>query len=437
MPIRNVVLISALACASLGVVPAAAQVCQPHWDTAVGEPGCLWSLLTIEAYRDRLFVGGSFTSMAGVTAFNIAQWDGQSWGPVGGGIGPLGATVNALRTFRGVLVVAGGFSTASGLPVGPLAQWDGTNWSAFAGGVTGSGGVGVLEVIDFDGAGGEAPALVAAGNFTSVGGLPARSVAKWDGTSWSRFGPDGFNGYVTAVAIHDDGQRRLYAAGDFTSSGTISVNRVARFDGTTWQPLGTGVHTGQGPYANAILSYAGRLYVGGLFSGVGNVTVDNVAAWYGGAWHHPGFSLSGGVIDFAHFDDGTGSALYIAGTFPGGLAKWNGSSLTAVWPGLNGSFPNSAAPRATAPWIVGSRRRLAVTGYFTHAGSVPVGHVAEWVGCDCYPDCNADDALTAADFGCFQTKLVGGDLDADCTGDGMLTVADFGCFQTKFVAGCP
>ena len=55
----------------------------------------------------------------------------------------------------------------------------------------------------------------------------------------------------------------------------------------------------------------------------------------------------------------------------------------------------------------------------------------------CYPDCTGDEALTVADFGCFQTKFVAGDPYADCTGDGQLTVGDFGCFQTAFVAGCP
>jgi hypothetical protein len=55
----------------------------------------------------------------------------------------------------------------------------------------------------------------------------------------------------------------------------------------------------------------------------------------------------------------------------------------------------------------------------------------------CYPDCNADGALTVADFGCFQTRFVAGDPYADCNGDGQRTVADFGCFQTRFVSGCP
>ena len=36
-----------------------------------------------------------------------------------------------------------------------------------------------------------------------------------------------------------------------------------------------------------------------------------------------------------------------------------------------------------------------------------------------------------------ETKFVAGDPYADCNADGALTVADFGCFQTKFVVGCP
>ena len=55
----------------------------------------------------------------------------------------------------------------------------------------------------------------------------------------------------------------------------------------------------------------------------------------------------------------------------------------------------------------------------------------------CYADCNADGALSVADFGCFQTRFVAGDPYADCNGDGVRTVADFGCFQTAFVLGCP
>jgi hypothetical protein len=59
------------------------------------------------------------------------------------------------------------------------------------------------------------------------------------------------------------------------------------------------------------------------------------------------------------------------------------------------------------------------------------------VAAECYPDCTADETLTIADFGCFQTKFVAADPYADCNTDGAHTIADFGCFQTEFVTGCP
>jgi uncharacterized membrane protein len=75
-------------------------------------------------------------------------------------------------------------------------------------------------------------------------------------------------------------------------------------------------------------------------------------------------------------------------------------------------------------------------------GTNPAGQPEAWIAflgaaVGCYPDCNADGALTVSDFGCFQTKFVLADPYADCNADGLLTVADFGCFQTKFVPGCP
>jgi hypothetical protein len=59
------------------------------------------------------------------------------------------------------------------------------------------------------------------------------------------------------------------------------------------------------------------------------------------------------------------------------------------------------------------------------------------VSVHCRADVNKDRALTAADFGAFQTAFVAGNvLVADFNDDGVLTVADFGLYQTRFVAGC-
>ncbi len=55
----------------------------------------------------------------------------------------------------------------------------------------------------------------------------------------------------------------------------------------------------------------------------------------------------------------------------------------------------------------------------------------------CYADCNGDQILNIADFGCFQTNYAINNLYADCNNDMLFNLADFGCFQTKFALGCP
>ncbi len=54
----------------------------------------------------------------------------------------------------------------------------------------------------------------------------------------------------------------------------------------------------------------------------------------------------------------------------------------------------------------------------------------------CYPDCNGDQLLDLADFGCFLTSFATQNPYADCNGDQILDLADFDCFQTKFAIGC-
>ncbi len=80
--------------------------------------------------------------------------------------------------------------------------------------------------------------------------------------------------------------------------------------------------------------------------------------------------------------------------------------------------------------------------YVSHAGlqgflAVPKGVCIPPPPPQCYPDCNGDQILNLADFGCFQTAFASGQAYADCNGDSLFNLADFGCFQTKFATGCP
>jgi hypothetical protein len=69
--------------------------------------------------------------------------------------------------------------------------------------------------------------LIAAGRFTVAGGVAARSIASWDGSTWSALGSGmNPNADVRALAVLPNGD--LIAGGFFTSAGGAAANYIAR-----------------------------------------------------------------------------------------------------------------------------------------------------------------------------------------------------------------
>jgi hypothetical protein len=89
------------------------------------------------------------------------------------------------------------------------------------------------------------------------------------------------------------------------------------------------------------------------------------------------------VSDLTIFEDGTGPALYAGGIFTTAgdisankIAKWNGSSWSALGSGL-GSGAN-ALVNALAVFDDGDGPALYAGGNFSTAGGVPSSHIAKW-----------------------------------------------------------
>ncbi len=80
------------------------------------------------ATGDRLVVGGDFGTAGGLAVNNIAQWDGQSWEPLGAGLDGFNRPVRALLPIdngSSVTVLAGGNFTQSGdLNIDRIASWN-------------------------------------------------------------------------------------------------------------------------------------------------------------------------------------------------------------------------------------------------------------------------------------------------------------------------
>ena len=166
---------------------------------------------------------GQFSQAGGLSAANIARWNGFAWGPMGSGIQ---GTVFALAALPGGHAVAGGsFETASGALVNNVTRWNGSAWTPLGPGVQGT----VLAVEPFEGG------FVAGGFITSAGGVAAANIARWTGAAWAPIGGLGF--VVKALATLPDGG--LLAGG--SPLGSPGTQLIARWDGSNWLPVDGGV----------------------------------------------------------------------------------------------------------------------------------------------------------------------------------------------------
>src|SRR5262245_36393918 len=195
-------------------------------------------------------------------------------------------------------------------------------------------------------------------------------------------GPGGGN--VFALTAFDDGSGpALYVAGGFQTAGGVAASEIAKWNGSSWSALGSGTQTGRTVFALAVYDDGSgpALYAGGNFTTAGGAAASRVAKWNGSSWSALGSGLDNTVRVLAVFDDGSGPALYAGGDFTtaGGtaanrIARWNGSSWSALASGLDG------AVRALAAYDDGSGPALYAGGSFATAGGLPASRIAKWNG---------------------------------------------------------
>jgi hypothetical protein len=218
-------------------------------------------------------------------------------------------------------------------------------WSGMGSGTTGT----VNEISALD-----ASNVYVGGNFLNAldangNNVPGTSrIAKWDGTSWSALGSGTNNTVTTIYALNAS---NVYIGGNFTRTDA-SYNRIARWNAntSTWIPLGNGVNNN----VNTIYALdSANVYVGGSFTNAysnGTTTVSGttrIAKWNGTAWSRMGTGAPASVNTIYALDSAN---VYVGGSFanvldinassvPGTsrIAKWNGTSWSALGSGTNGT----------------------------------------------------------------------------------------------------
>ncbi len=367
--------------------PSQAQ-CAPHWSATFGVPGASGGLARILVWHEfddgsgggtKLYAGGSFTSIGGVAANNIACWDGSSWSPLGAG---TNGQVRSLAVFNGELIAGGCFNQ----PGTGVARWNGSFWQVMPGPNGGNGVSGCCEALEvFDD--GTGPALYTGGNTNYAGGsggVPVDMVARWDGFNWSAVG-SGLNAVVFSLRVHDDGSGpQLYAGGSFTVPGS----KVARWNGASWSAVGPG--TSGNVYDVLAFDdgvFGPALFAGGGFTMAGGAPAANIARWDGASWSPLGSGMNGPVNDLAIHDDGVfGPSLYACGGFTVAdgdptlrVARW----APGGWEKLSTGLTNNADSMASHDDGSGLGTALYVGGAFSEAGGLSSERIARY---DLSPD---------------------------------------------------
>jgi hypothetical protein len=296
----------------------------------LGNVAGIWCM-TFDANGD-LYVGGTFTDIAGVSGANyVAKYDVSTgvWSNVGSGIyTDNGGTQvnNIVISPDGIIFIGGNFTSAGGnAHCKYIAYYNGNNWAPLSTGLNGT-----VRTLKFapDGR------LLIGGMFTNADGTNGDYICWWDGSAFKSFtslGAAELNNVVWSIDINPNGT--IIIGGEFTNAGGYpNANYVAAWRGNNWGGLiAGGVTSDVAAIVKVACTNSGDIYVSGQFDSIGHLSVSNVAKSVNGAWQRldidlPSFGVP--IRAVLELSDGT---LYLCGDFNTTLSGENAiSSNTAI-----------------------------------------------------------------------------------------------------------
>ena len=284
-----------------------------------------------DSVTNLVYVGGAFTLAGGLPVTQIASWDGASWDSLSSGIND-GGRVFDIDRYNGKIIAAGTFDQIGGIYASGLAAWDGSNWTPLVQLKDRDDYPGVVISILVDGGD-----LIIAGSFDSLNGLPANSIARFDGSNWFSYPPLDTTSLLLAKPTIYNGE--LYVIGNIWDP-SLGYKGIARFDGATWLPVGTGFSLGA--ITNALAVYNNELYIGGYFSSP-NDPGNMLVKWNGTNYIPLPVTPNWQVHELKVI----GGKLYVGGLFLN-VGSLSNSAFCArlngvIWESTGGAFDNGVS----------------------------------------------------------------------------------------------
>jgi hypothetical protein len=281
---------------------------------------------TMVVATSTLYVGGSFTSIGGTTRNKIGEIDLASasatlWNP---NVTGTGAVVSTMQLSGGKLYTGGVFSSIGGVTRNSIAAIDINSASATAWNPnatpTNNNDVNSLVVSGSN--------VYIGGNFTAIGGVTRNRIAAIDITSASAtaWNPNSSSN-IFFLSLNGS---TLYVGGQFATIGGATRSTLAALDistglATSWNPDINGTGNNR---VNGMMFFGTTIYIGGGFTGAGHTTRNRLAAFSKATGEITSWdpNVGNNVVNSLVMN---GSNIYIGGSFTsvGGV---NRSFLGAV-----------------------------------------------------------------------------------------------------------
>lgn len=239
----------------------------------------------LKVIDNKLFLVGSFSSVAGVECTSISKFQNAQWSNAYNFPSSISiSSITDVEIYNDEIYVIGSFfsSNEDSIAINRIAKFDGNNWVGVGNGIPG-GVSSAQRIIKFQNK------LYVIGRMLKNSGDPGDGIASWDGQQWNEVG-GGLNNSSSNPPTNFDAvvfKDKLYVVGDFTSAGGQAINNIASWDGENWCGLGVMPNTFDNRVTNIIV-HDGNLIIGGAFQSInGDSTLKYIAKYVGPDVYEP------------------------------------------------------------------------------------------------------------------------------------------------------